>query len=419
MGVTSTINKVKEAGNGVKEAYTFDFPAFLSTDLKVYKIDTTTLVATLQTLTTDYSVSLNAITEGGTVTYVTAPTSSENSFIKRELTFTQETDVDTEDGLPSSALNNEYDRSRMIDIQLKEESDRTLKFAETSDLTGITVPESTSAAARASKVIVYDSAGTGLELVSTTTITNTDPLIVKGDLVQYGTSAVEKLGIGSNDDTLQVASGKAAWTSQPTIADMTNATHDHADAAGGGNALDTPAITDFTNAGHTHLTTAQGGTLSGVNPFLTSSTSQASTSGTAIDFTGIPTGTQKITVMFDQVSTDGTEEILIQLGDAGGIETSAYSSTSKDGTATDSNTSGFILTVSNAIADSVHGSVILTLLDSSTFLWVSHGSLRPAATKVIVSAGKKALSAELTQLRITTTGTPDDFDAGSINIQYE
>ncbi len=211
MGVTDTTNTIKESGNGVKVAYTFDFKAFLSTDLKVYKIDTTTLVATLQTLTTDYSVSLNTITEGGTVTYVTAPTSSEYSFIKRELAFTQSTDVDTEDGLPSSSLNNEYDRSRMIDIQLKEESDRTLKFAETSDLTDITVPESTSAAARASKVIAYDSAGTGLDLVSTTTITNTDPLVVKGDLVQYGTSAVEKLGIGSIGQFLGVASGKASW----------------------------------------------------------------------------------------------------------------------------------------------------------------------------------------------------------------
>ncbi len=265
MGVTDTTNTIKESGNDVKTEYTFDFKAFLSTDLKVYKIDTTTLVATLQTLTTDYSVSLNAITEGGTVTYVTAPTSSEYSFIKRELAFTQSTDVDTEDGLPSSSLNNEYDRSRMIDIQLKEESDRTLKFAETSDLSDIVVPESTSAAARASKVIAYDSAGTGLELVSTNTGTNVDPIATKGDLVQGdATGDAEKLAIGSNDDTLQVAAGIAAWTSQPTIADMTNATHDHADAAGGGATLQsptivTPTIASMTNAQHDHSNAANGG----------------------------------------------------------------------------------------------------------------------------------------------------------------
>ena len=35
------------------------------------------------------------------------------------------------------------------------------------------------------------------------------------------------------------------------------------------------------------------------------------------------------------------------------------------------------------------------------------------------SGGAKSLSAELTQIRVTTTGTPDDFDAGAINITTE
>ena len=43
-------------------------------------------------------------------------------------------------------------------------------------------------------------------------------------------------------------------------------------------------------------------------------TAQASTSGTSIDFTGIPSWAKKITVMFNGVSTSGASFPQIQLG---------------------------------------------------------------------------------------------------------
>lgn len=45
----------------------------------------------------------------------------------------------------------------------------------------------------------------------------------------------------------------------PTIADFSNAEHDHADAAGGGNVLLVPTIADFSNAEHDHTSAAEGG----------------------------------------------------------------------------------------------------------------------------------------------------------------
>jgi len=48
---------------------------------------------------------------------------------------------------------------------------------------------------------------------------------------------------------------------------------------------------------HNHTSLAEGGLLSGINPFITLATEQASTSGTAIDFTSIPTGTKRITII--------------------------------------------------------------------------------------------------------------------------
>ena len=57
------------------------------------------------------------------------------------------------------------------------------------------------------------------------------------------------------------------------------------------------------------------------------STRQATTSGTAINFTGIPTLTKRITIMFNEVSTSGTSALVVQIGDTDGIETTVYVST--------------------------------------------------------------------------------------------
>jgi hypothetical protein len=154
---------------------------------------------------------------------------------------------------------------------------------------------------------------------------------------------------------------------------------------------------------------------------ITLGTEQA-LSGTAIDFTGIPSGTKRITVMFDGVSTDGTEELILQLGDSGGFETSGYNSGAWMDTTTASRTTGFGLqeTMSSNAAN-IYGTIILVLEDASDFTWTYISALYADQTtdKNQLGAGSKSLSAELTQIRITTTNTPDDFDAGVINISYE
>jgi len=221
MAVSNVTNTIEELGDGSIVAFDFPFKIFQASDLKVFKNNGTTLVATLQTLTTDYTVSIKTADEGegGTVTYVVAPTDNgagagENSFIKRELAYTQQTDVPTEGNLPEDSLNNEYDRSRMIDIQLDETLNRSIKFAETSALSDIDFPESTSAAARASKVLAWNGAGDDLELV---TIVDTDsvlPIGNPGDIIQGGSGGdPEALAVGGNHEVLSVFSGdgKASW----------------------------------------------------------------------------------------------------------------------------------------------------------------------------------------------------------------
>ncbi len=155
---------------------------------------------------------------------------------------------------------------------------------------------------------------------------------------------------------------------------------------------------------------------------ITLGTEQASTSGTAIDFTSIPAGTKKITIMFVGVSGDGTEELLIQIGDSGGVEATGYTSVAATASLDSAVvTSGFVVSVTGAAADVYHGSIILTLEDLTGFTWTLHSCFMASGgvTEVHNGAGSKSLSAELDRVRITFTGTPDDFDAGAINIQYE
>ena len=160
-------------------------------------------------------------------------------------------------------------------------------------------------------------------------------------------------------------------------------------------------------------------------PF-TSATAVASTSGTAIDFTSIPSWVKRITVMFNGVSTNGVDTIwLIQLGDSGGIEATGYLATSSRLAASaytgcSSSTAGFPIRLDNSAGNICHGSMTITLLNLSTNSWVASGLFANSAfTETSTVAGSKSLSATLDRVRITTSGGTDTFDAGSVNIMYE
>lgn len=158
----------------------------------------------------------------------------------------------------------------------------------------------------------------------------------------------------------------------------------------------------------------------GVSGTITAATSQATTSGTSIDFTGIPSWVKKITVMFSGVSLNGTANYLIQIG-SGSVETTGYTSTSiittnASSSAGTSSTSGFLMYGANA-ASVVTGHMRLTLVGSN--LWVSSHSGLTNTTTIIGGAGNKTASSTIDRIRITTTNGTDTFDAGSINIHYE
>jgi len=155
---------------------------------------------------------------------------------------------------------------------------------------------------------------------------------------------------------------------------------------------------------------------------IVNGTAQASTSGTSIDFTSIPSWVKRITVMFNGVSTSGTSPIQVQLGSTTVTTTGYLSSANSFATAptiTGANsTTGLILVGTTSATSLWYGAA--TVFNISGNNWVSSSILGRSDTTVSANGGGSiALSGVLDRIRITTVNGTDTFDAGTINIQYE
>ena len=172
--------------------------------------------------------------------------------------------------------------------------------------------------------------------------------------------------------------------------------------------------------GSTTISTLTATTIQGT---IKSGTAVASTSGTAIDFTSIPSWVKRITVMFNGVSTNGSSALMVQLGTSTSIETSGYvgavfASLTTNCNAGTGQTSGMD-TYYNGAAISQYGQMIITNVSSNS--WVSTYTMAYSGGSYPLGSGasSKTLSGVLTRVRITTVNGTDTFDAGSINILYE
>lgn len=148
---------------------------------------------------------------------------------------------------------------------------------------------------------------------------------------------------------------------------------------------------------------------------VTVGTSQSAI-GTSVTF-AIPSSASQIAVMFRGVSTNGTSEVIVQLGVSGGIVSTGYLSAASNQAGTvNSATNGFILTSSNAAGDAAHGQMIISAFGGNEF--TASSIVRTASNAIRHGAGGLSLGGALTQLRVTTVNGTDAFDAGTINVLY-
>jgi len=233
-------------------------------------------------------------------------------------------------------------------------------------------------------------------------------------LVSTGTLGADQGGTGVANNAAMTVTGSGNFAYTRTLTGTTNVTFPTT-----GTLATLAGSETFTNK--TLTSPAIGGTPTGVG-ILTSGTAVASTSGTSIDFTSIPSWVKRITVMFAGVSTSSTSNPQIQLG-AGSVTTSGYLGTGSNfssGVATSNYTTGFGIWASAnwLAANVVSGGLVITNITGNT--WVAFGSLGISNSNGVgTTAGNIALSGTLDRVRITTVNGTDTFDAGSINILYE
>ena len=166
----------------------------------------------------------------------------------------------------------------------------------------------------------------------------------------------------------------------------------------------------------------------GANPSwsggITRMTAQATTSGTEFDFNNIPASTQRITVIFNAVDLGlGQDNIIVQIGDSGGIENTGYASACARAVTTTStietSTAGFNFAGAQLI-EQVSGTITLNNISGNIWVASTIGYITGTnGTGTQSGGGVKTLSGTLDRIRITRSGNNDTFAGGSVTVMYE
>lgn len=162
---------------------------------------------------------------------------------------------------------------------------------------------------------------------------------------------------------------------------------------------------------------------------ITYSTAQATTSGTSpIEFTDVPTGVKKITIIFDDVGTDTTNtNVNVQLSTSASYVTTGYVSSStrlRDGATaqTASITEGFIIGAFDNTSKALTGHAVLHNVSGNR--WILSGvcsSTEPGdQNRAYNFGGFLDLGGTIDKLQVRGhTSTLPNWDSGQINVMYE
>jgi hypothetical protein len=154
MTISSTTNRVEQAGNDVTVDIPFPYYFLADADLKVYVDDV------LQTITTDYTVTGAGVGAGGTVSMHVAPATGETAVVFRDPAITQTKDWVENDPDPAEQKEEGFDLLTMICQRLSEQIGRSFVLAD-SDTSGISLTLPTPVANR---LLAINSDATALTL---------------------------------------------------------------------------------------------------------------------------------------------------------------------------------------------------------------------------------------------------------------
>lgn len=191
MTVSSTTTKNSYSGDGSTTTFAYAFKIFADADLTVI-LRSSAGTETVQTLTTNYTVTNAGNASGGNVEFVTAPASGVTVVIRRNMAQTQSTDYTANDPFPAESHEDALDRLTFIAQQQQEELDRSIKLSRTNTMTSTEF--TVGASDRANKILAFDGSGeisVTQELGTyrgTDTTTTTEAYVVR-DIIKSTTAA--------------------------------------------------------------------------------------------------------------------------------------------------------------------------------------------------------------------------------------
>jgi hypothetical protein len=176
MTVSSDVNRISYAGNGSTTVFPVNYYFLENSHLQVILI-TSAGVETIQTLTTNYTVTGAGNEAGGSVTMLVAPPVNVTIVIQRSVPATQETDYLANDPFPAESHERALDKLTMLAQQNEREIDRALKIP----LASVATTSTELPIPVANKLLAWNS--------NATAITNFDPaaiISIVGQQTSYG-----------------------------------------------------------------------------------------------------------------------------------------------------------------------------------------------------------------------------------------